>query len=164
MPDIPLIRRLLRVSVPAAIDSLSVAACQLLVPEHRGPARRHPAAAHGIALQWEALGYLAGAAFGTAAMVLVGQNLARRTRTARAQSGADGVSPGGAVMGTMGAAFAVLAVPMFRLFCHEEDTQPVIDAGVPVLAHCFGNPALASQIVFTSAPAVRGGHARAGPD
>ena len=56
------------------------------------------------------------------------------------------------MMGAMGAAFAVLAVPMFRLFCHEPGTQPVIDAGVPVLRLiAVAMPALASQIVFTSA-------------
>ena len=75
MPDVPLIRRLLRVSVPAAVDSLSVAACQLWFLSIVNRLGTTAAAAHGIALQWEALGYLAGAAFGTAAMTLVGQNL-----------------------------------------------------------------------------------------
>jgi putative MATE family efflux protein len=152
VPDFALIRRLLRVSVPAAIDSLSVAACQLWFLSIVNRLGTTPAAAHGIALQWEALGYLAGAAFGTAAMALVGQNLGAENPTRAARSGATAFGLAALVMGTMGAAFAVLAVPMFRLFCHEQDTQPVIDAGVPVLRLiALAMPALASQIVFTSA-------------
>jgi len=152
VPDFALIRRLLRVSVPAAIDSLSVAACQLWFLSIVNRLGAIAAAAHGIALQWEALGYLAGAAFGTAAMALVGQNLGAENPPRAARSGWAAFGIAAAVMGTMGAAFAILAVPMFRLFCHEEGTQPVIDAGVPVLRLiALAMPALASQIVFTSA-------------
>ena len=65
----------------------------------------------------------------------------------------------------MGICFVILAVPMFRLFCHEEGTQPVIDAGVPVLRLiAIAMPALASQIIFTSALRGAGRHARAGAD
>src|SRR5260370_19609441 len=74
-PHFDLLRRLLRVSVPAAFDSPSVVVGQfwfLGIVNTLGPRAR---AAHGIALVWEALGYLSGAAFPTAAMTLVGQNL-----------------------------------------------------------------------------------------
>ena len=112
-----------------------------------------PAAAHGIALQWEALGYLAGAAFGTAAMALVGQNLGAENSARAAQERRDRVRPSRRRHGDDGRSVSrILAVPMFRLFCHEEGTQPVIDEGVPVLRLiALAMPALASQIVFTSA-------------
>src|SRR5205085_4047513 len=84
-PDPGLLRRLLRVSVPAGLDSLTVAIGQLwflsvvnrLSPDESG--------AHGIALRCEALSFLTGTAFGTAAMTLVGQNLGagRPDRAAR---------------------------------------------------------------------------------
>jgi putative MATE family efflux protein len=151
-PDSGLIRRLLRVSVPAAVDSLSVAACQLWFLSLVNRLGNTAAAAHGIALQWEALGYLAGAAFGTAAMALVGQNLGARDPARAARSGWVAFRIGAAVMGVMGVCFAVFAVPMFRLFCHEPGTQPVIDAGVPMLRLiALAMPALASQIIFTAA-------------
>jgi putative MATE family efflux protein len=152
VPDFPLIRRLLRVSVPAAVDSLSVAACQLWFLSIVNRLGTTATAAHGIALQWEALGYLAGAAFGTAAMTLVGQNLGAERPVQAARSGWTAFGLAAAMMGAMGVCFAVLAAPMFRLFCHEPGTQPVIDAGVPVLRLiAVAMPALASQIVFTSA-------------
>ncbi len=152
MPDVRLMWRLLRVSVPAAVDSLSVAVCQLWFLSLVNGLGDTAAAAHGIALRWEALGYLAGGAFGTAAMALVGQNLGAGNPDRAARCGWTAFALGCAVMLGMGLLFAVFAEPMFRLFCHEPGTQPVIDTGVPVLRLiAVAMPALASQIIFTSA-------------
>jgi putative MATE family efflux protein len=151
-PDLSMIRRLLRISVPAGVDSLSVAVGQLWflsIINHLSDAAK---AAHGIALQWEALGYLSGGAFGTAAMTLVGQNLGARDPRRAARSGWTALALGGALMTFMGAVFFLLAGPMFRFFCPDEGQQPIIDEGVPVLRLiAFAMPALASCIIFTSA-------------
>jgi putative MATE family efflux protein len=152
VPDFGLIRRFLRVSVPAAIDSLSVAACQLWFLSLVNGLGDTAAAAHGIALRWEALGFLAGGAFGTAAMALVGQNLGARDSARAARSGWTAYKIGASVMVGMGVLFVLFAEPMFRVFAHEGGSQPVIDAGVPVLRLiAVAMPALASQIIFTSA-------------
>ncbi len=151
-PNRPLIQRLLRVSIPAGIDSLSVAACQLWFLSLVNRLGDVAAAAHGITLRWEALGYLAGGAFGTAAMSLIGQNLGagQPERAARAVRTAFLLAC--VVMTFMGVLFFVLARPMFRLFCHEPHLEPVIEAGVPALRIiAFAMPALASAIVFTAA-------------
>ncbi len=152
VPDFDLLRRLLRVSVPAGIDSLSVAVCQLWFLSLVNRLGNKAAAAHGVAIQWEALSYLAGGAFGTAAMTLVGQNLGARNPARAARCASVAFAMGAGVMGVMGVLFLLLAVPMFRLFCHEDDTWPVIEEGVPVLRLiACAMPALASQIIFTSA-------------
>jgi putative MATE family efflux protein len=151
-PDRGLIYRVLRVSVPAGVDSLSVAACQLWFLSIVNGLGDVAAAAHGITLQWEALGFLAGAAFGTAAMTLVGQSLGANDPGRAAASGWTAFAIGCGVMTAMGVVFAVLARPMFRLFCHEPQLEPVVEAGVPTLRLiALAMPALASQIVFTSA-------------
>jgi putative MATE family efflux protein len=151
-PDLPMVRRLLRVSVPAGVDSLSVAVGQLWflsIINHLNDAAK---AAHGIALQWEALGYLSGGAFGTAAMTLVGQFLGANNPRRAAGSGWTALALGGALMTFMGAVFFLLAAPMFRFFCPDEGQQPIIDEGVPVLQLiAFAMPPLASCIIFTSA-------------
>jgi putative MATE family efflux protein len=151
-PHADLIRRLLRISVPAAVDSLSVAVGQLWflsIINHLSDAAK---AAHGIALGWEALGYLSGGAFGTAAMTLVGQNLGAKDPRRAAHSGWTAFALGGALMTFMGVVFFLLAGPMFRLFCPGEEQQPIIDQGVPVLRLvAFAMPTLASCIIFTSA-------------
>jgi putative MATE family efflux protein len=151
-PNPGLLRRLLRVSVPAALDSLSVAVGQLWflgIVNHLSDAAK---AAHGIALGWEALGYLSGSAFSTAAMTLVGQNLGAGDPRRAARGGWVAFGLGGALMTLMGAVFFVLAGPMFRLFCPGEGQQPIVEAGVPVLRLvAFAMPMVASCIVFTGA-------------
>jgi len=151
-PERDLLRRLLRVSVPAALDSLSIAFGQLWFVSIINGLGDAPEAAHGIALTWEALGYLSGAAFGTAAITLVGQNLGAGRPADAARAGWTALALGGALMTLMGALFFTLARPMFGLFCPDPGQQPIIDAGVPVLQLiAFAMPPLASCIIFTSA-------------
>src|SRR5215813_8506763 len=87
------------------------------------------ASAHGIALGWEALGYLSGAAFGTAAMTLVGQNLGAGKPQSASHGGWVAFALGCAVMSFMGAVFYLLAEPMFRFFCPFESQRDVIVEG-----------------------------------
>ena len=74
-PDWSMLRRLLRISVPAAIDSMSGTLGQLWFLSLVNRLGDVASSAHGIAIRWEAIGYLSGNAFGTAAMTLIGQNL-----------------------------------------------------------------------------------------
>lgn len=152
VPHWPLLRRLLRVSIPAGIDSLSLVVGQfwfLSIVNRLGDVA---GSAHGIALRWEALGYLSGAAFGTAAMTLVGQNLGAREPAQAARSGWVAFALGCGVMTFMGAVFYTLAPEMFRLFCPETEQRSIVEAGVPMLRLvAFGMPPLASCLVFTYA-------------
>jgi putative MATE family efflux protein len=152
MPRFDLMYRLLRISIPAGFDSLSVVAGQFwflsIVNEFGDVA----AGAHGIALMWEALGYLSGAAFGTAAMTLVGQNLGAKRPEEAARAGWMACGLACIVMTGMGAFFYTFAPELFWLFCMDETQEPIIRAGVPVLRLvAFAMPPLASMIVFTQA-------------
>lgn len=151
-PDWALMWRLLRISIPAGLDSLSVVVGQfwfLAIVNRLGD---EASSAHGIALGWEALGYLSGTAFGTAAMTLVGQNLGAGRPDRAAHAGWVAFAIGCAVMTLMGAVFFVLAEPMFRLFCPYPSQAPIIDVGAPVLRLiAFAMPTLACTIVFTQA-------------
>jgi Na+-driven multidrug efflux pump len=152
VPNRHWIRRLLRISVPAGVDSLSVVLGQfwfLSIVNRLGDVA---AGAHGIAIRWEALGYLSGAAFGTAAMTLVGQNLGAGNPRRAARSGWTAWLMGAGVMTTMGAVFYTLAPFMFQLFCPGPDQESIVLAGVPVLRLvAFAMPPLACCIVFTYA-------------
>jgi putative MATE family efflux protein len=151
-PDGVLLRRILRVSVPAGFDSLSVATGHLWFLSIVNRLGEVASAAHGIALRWEGLGYLSGGAFGTAAMTLVGQNLGAGKPARAAQSGWVAFGLGCGVMCAMAAVFFVLAQLMFAPFCRDPEQAPVIDAGVPVLRLvAFAMPALACCIIFTYA-------------
>lgn len=152
LPDFSLLYRMLRVSVPAGVDSLSLMTGQLVFLSIVNGLGRVASGAHGIALTWEALGYLSGNAFGTAAMALVGQNLGAGQPNRALRSGWVAFWLGCGVMCTMGLVFFIFAPEMFALFCPLPEQRPVIAAGVPVLQLvAFSMPAVASCIVFTYA-------------
>jgi putative MATE family efflux protein len=153
-PRLDLMRRLLRVSVPAAADHLSMQIGYLwflAIINHLGD---DAAAAHGIALTWESLSFQAGGAFGTAAVTVVGQSLGARRPERAARGGWVAFALGAGMMGSFGVLFYTLAAPMVRLFCSANQT-PIIALSVPVLQLvAFGMPALASCLIF--GPALRG--------
>ncbi len=152
IPNFAMILRLLRISVPAGIDSISVNLGQfwfLSIVIQLGVVA---GCAHGFAIRWEALAFLSGNAFGIAAMTLVGQNLGAKQPEQAAKSGWIAFAIGGTWMTFMGALFFTFAWPMFYLFCPYPYQQPIVEAGVPVLRLvAFAMPWLASSIILTNA-------------
>jgi putative MATE family efflux protein len=151
-PNGDLIRRLLWISVPAGLDSLSLAVGQLwFLSIVNGALDDAAKAAQGIAIRWESLSFLSGAAFGTAAMALVGQNLGAGRPAQAARNGWTAFALGGFWMALMGAAFYVLAPEMFGLFCPKPEQAPIIAVGVQVLRLvALAQPALAATNIFTA--------------
>jgi putative MATE family efflux protein len=151
-PDRGLLWRLLRVGVPAGVDSMSIGLSQLWFLTIVNGLGDVASGAHGIALGWESLAYLSGAAVGTAAMTLVGQNLGAGRPERAARSGWTAFALGCGIMSAMGLLFFVLARPMFALYCPQPEKHEVIVQGVRVLRLvAFAMPALASTQVFTAA-------------
>jgi putative MATE family efflux protein len=151
-PRLDLLRRLLRISVPAALDSLSMQVGYLWFLSVVNSLGNTAAAAHGNALAWEALGYQAGAAFGTAAVTVVGQLKGAGRPDRAARGGWTAFLLGGALMCLMGVVFFALARPMLALFCPQAGQQAVVETGVPVLRLvAFGMPALASCMILAAA-------------
>ncbi len=151
-PRVDLIRRLLRISLPAGLDSLSLVAGQFWFLSIVNRLGLEASSAHGIAIGWEALGYLSGAAFGTAATTLVGQNLGAGRPQLASRSGWLAFGLGCAVMSFMGVVFFAFAPRMFELFCPQDVQRPIIVVGVPVLRLvAFAMPPLAATIIFSSA-------------
>lgn len=151
-PRFDLLRRMLRVSIPAGLDSLSVVVGQFWFLALVNQLGNVASSAHGIAIGWEGLGYLSGAAFGTAAMTLVGQNLGAGRPDQASRGGWMAFVLGAGVMTCMGVIFFALAPAMFRLFNPHPEQAPIIELGVPLLRLvAFAMPALACTIIFTSA-------------
>jgi putative MATE family efflux protein len=150
-PDRRLISRLLHISLPAAVESLSMVAGQMVflsVVNRLGDAAR---GAHGIALGWESIAEMFGMAFGIAAAVLVGQNLGAGRPDEARSSGLVAYACGSLLMMLGGSLFYVFANPLFQLYCPKPEQAPVIAAGVPVLRLvAFAMPALAACHVFSS--------------
>jgi putative MATE family efflux protein len=149
-PD--LLRRLLRVSVPAAFDSLIMQVGYLWFLGIVNTLGNTASAAHGHALAWEGLGYMLGSAFGTAAVTVVGQFKGAGRPDLAARGGWTAFALGVGVMCATGAVFFALATPMLRLFSPAPEQQPIVDAGVPALRLvAFGMPALASCMILAAA-------------
>jgi len=152
-PDWHTMWRVLRVSIPAGIDSLSVVAGQfvfLMIVNRLGDVA---AAAHGTALGWEAMGFLSAYSFGIAAMALVGQNLGARRPDEAARAGWTAFGLGCAVTCSTGVIFFTFAEQMARVFNNDKPEQEmIVAAAVPVLRMvALAMPALASTIIFTQA-------------
>ncbi len=151
-PRFDLIGRLLNVSVPAAVDQFSMQLGHLWFLGIVNSLGEVPAAAHGVALTWEALGYQSAAAFGTAAVTVVGQSLGAGRPERAARGGWLTFALGAGTMSIMGLLFVTLATPMFHLFCPSAEQAEVVASGVPVLRLvAFGMPALASCMILASA-------------
>lgn len=148
-PDVRIIYRLLRVSVPASIDSVSIGLCQLWFLSLVNALGVVAAAAHGIVIRCEGLGYMSGQAFAIAASALVGQNLGARRPRAAAHAAWVALGVGCLVMTIMGVLFFTFAPDMIRFFTLDER---IVEAGVPVLRLvAFAMPPLSAIIVLTGA-------------
>ena len=77
-PDFDLIRRILRIGVPGGIDVILVSICHLIYLRIVLSLGDVAAAAHGVAIQVEALGYMPGGAFQISAATMAGQYLGAR--------------------------------------------------------------------------------------
>ncbi len=149
VPDPEILRRLLRVSIPAAVDSLSIACCQLWFLSIVNRLGTVSAAAHGISLRWEALGYLAGAAFGAAASATVSQSLGQMRPELAAKFGWSSFGLGGGLMTAMGLVFYLLAWPMCELYSPGKPQVTEL-AVVALRTIAFAMPAVAAWIIFTA--------------
>ena len=152
MPDRTLIHRMLRVSVPAAVDSLSTGIFQLAFLGIINDLGKTAASAHGIAIRLEGLGYLSGAAFGVATASIIGRALGARRPDLAAAGGWTAFGYAVGMMAVMGVVFFTFARPMFVLFCPDPDQNEVVEQGVLVLRLiAFAMPGLAASIVLTQA-------------
>ena len=74
-PDPKMIRRILRIGVPGGVDMTAIVLCHLWFLSIVNSLGVLAAAAHGLAIRIESLGYLPGTAFQVAAATLAGQYL-----------------------------------------------------------------------------------------
>jgi len=150
--ELDLVKRMLRISIPAGMDSLSIGVGQFIFLGIVNNLGEVAAGAHGIALGWEAMGYLSGGAFGTAAIALVGLNLGASQPAEASRCAWISYFMGAGVMSFMGALFFIFAEPMFLVFCPEPSQAEIVRTGAPVLRLiAFAMPFLASCIIITSA-------------
>lgn len=126
-PDGTLIRRLLRIGIPGGLDTLAVSGCHLIylrVILHLGDI---PAAAHGVAIQVEAIGFMPGGAFQIAASTMTGQYLGAGDYRRARHSVLIACGLAAAVMVSAGILFYFAAAPLSAFFLggYNSDVLPL---------------------------------------
>jgi putative MATE family efflux protein len=152
-PDRDLIRRILRIGIPGGADSLGVVTCHMLYVRVINQLGELAAAAHGVAIQIEALAYMPGSAFQIAAATLAGQYLGAGDSQRATRSVVMACLVGGAVMALAGAVFYLRAVTLVEFFLDPEiHSQEVVALAARLLRIiAYAMPALAVTMVITGA-------------
>lgn len=146
-PDWPVIRRVMRIGVPAAVEQFVLRAGQLLYGMIVAGMGTTVLAAHAIALTAESLSFMPGSGFGLAAMTLVGQNLGaeepKRAEISVAEAGKTAMYS----MGIMGIIFFLWAEPIIKLFTADPAVIPLASLALRIVA--ISQPALAWTMVIS---------------
>lgn len=145
------LRRLLRVSLPAAGESGANNLCQLWFLAIISQLGDTATAAHGVAIRCEALAYLTILAFSVPASTLAGQYLGAGRPDLAAYAVRTAWRFGTVVLAFLGVVLFLFAEPMFHLFL--AGGRPEVTAlGVPVLRLvAFAMPAFATMTVLSGA-------------
>lgn len=148
VPRPGLIRRLLRVSLPAAGEGLTNVVCQLWFLRLINRLGAVATAAHGVAIRCEAIAFLTISAFSVAAGALTGQYLGARRPDLAIRSARVSWLLGGVFLSLLGLILYTQGEPMFRLFLSGRQEE-VLHVGVPVLRIvALAMPALATISVL----------------
>jgi putative MATE family efflux protein len=145
------IRRILRISVPAAGESLSNVLCQLWFLSVINRLGVVSTAAHGVAIRCEAIAFLTVTAFSVAASTLTGQYLGAGQPDLAGRAARTAWGMGVVVLSALGVVLYVFAAPMFAIFLGGRQPQ-VATVGMPVLRLvAFALPGLATINVLSGA-------------
>ena len=141
-PDRETIRRILRIGLPGGFDASAVVVCHLIYVSIINALGTEASAAHGLALQIEALAYLPGSAFHVAAATLAGQALGAGEPRRAVRSVVTAAICGVAVMSLAGLFFYLVGEHLARFFIgrptdltrHAGELLKIVACGCPALA------------------------------
>jgi putative MATE family efflux protein len=142
-PDRPMIRRLLYVGVPGGVDVLAVITCHLVYVSIINRLGSVATAAHGMAVQIEALAYLPGSAFQVSAATMVGQLLGAGLPNRAMRSALVALALGGTFMCLAGTVLFFGGSHIAAFFTGQPDDPstrlagellPIVSLGMPWFA------------------------------
>lgn len=150
-PDAAILRRILGIGLPATLDTMTILGCQFWFKWIVNQLGSLAAAAHGVAISIESLGYLPGTAFQVAASTLAGQHLGAGDRRLARHSVLLACAAGCAVMTTAGIVFFTFAGPLARLFVSAGEAAIAEQTAALLRIVAVAMPALAIHMVLTGA-------------
>lgn len=147
--DLMMIRRILKIGVPATLEQLVVRIAQILLVRVIAGLGTVAYAAHQLALNAESISYMPGFGIAVAATTLVGQNLGANRPERAEQSAYQSWKLGTMIMGLMALVF--LLFPRFLLSLYT-DQQEIISLGaVNLRIIAFAQIQMATQFIFAGA-------------
>jgi putative MATE family efflux protein len=148
-PDRDVIRRLLWVGVPGGFDVVIVSLCHMLYLRIILELGDVAAAAHGVAIQVEALGYMPGGAFQISAATMAGQYLGARDLVRARRSTIMACIVASALMAAAGAFFYLAATPLASFFLggREGEVVPLAATLLRIVAYAMVPLALMMVLV-----------------
>jgi putative MATE family efflux protein len=150
-PDIALIRRLLRIGVPGGFDVVLVSVCHMIYLRIILSLGDVPAAAHGVAIQVEALGYMPGGAFQISAASMAGQYLGARDLVRARRSTILACLTASGIMAAAGLFFYLAATPLASFFLREDQAEVIALAASLLRIIAYAMVPLALMMVLVGA-------------
>ncbi len=150
-PDFALIRRILRIGIPGGIDVILVNICQLIFLRIVLSLGDAAAAAHGVAIQVEALGYMPGGAFQVSAATMAGQYIGARDLARARYSVIQTCLAAATVMLLSGVIFYVAATPLASVFLGGSNEEVIPLAAQLLRIVAFAMVPLAIVLVLVGA-------------
>ncbi len=147
--EIPLIKDVLRIGIPAAMEQLIRSSGQTLLTILVAGLGTVSLAAHQVAMRGLSLAFMPAFGFGLAATTLVGQNLGARLMDRAEESGITANRIAMLAMGTLGAILFFLAPQFTRLFI--EDPEVISQAALVLRIVALTMPFLGSTITLSGA-------------
>ncbi|MFH1567208.1 MAG: MATE family efflux transporter [Gemmatimonadota bacterium] len=145
-PDLEIVRRMLRVGLPAALDQLIFRLGMLAYIRVVSALGTVAFAAHQIALNGESISFMPGWGFAMAATTLVGQGLGARDDERAERDALLSFYVAAGFMSCMGVAFLLWAPQIIGLF--TEEAEVIVLATTPLRLIAVVQPFLAAMMVF----------------
>lgn len=148
-PQKTMIKRMAKLSIPAAIEKLIMRSGQMIYGGMIIRIGTEAYAAHNIAGTIESFSYLPGMGFSVAAATLVGQNLGRDDKKTAKKMAADSYFLSVILMMTLGAIFFIAAPFLASIFTEDPLVKDMVVKVLRIIA--LFQPFLALTLVMTAA-------------
>lgn len=148
-PDFKVLRRVLRIGVPAGVEQIMMQSAQIIYTMIIASLGTVAYAAHRVALNAESLSFMPGFGFALAATALVGQSLGAEDPQGAERAGGEAARLAVMSMGTMGLTFFLM--PQFFTSLFTNDAEVIVTSAGVLRIVGLAQPFLALTMVLGGA-------------
>jgi len=148
-PDLPLIRRVVTLSIPAMLERLCMSGAGIVVTKAIASLGTTVIAANTVASTAESMSYMPAMAFATAATTLVGQSLGAKKPQLAERYAWYNVAMGAVILGLAGVGLYVFAEPLCRLFTPDPEALAIASESLRIVS--FVQPIQSMAWIFAGA-------------